>query len=328
MKHLLLSEKFRPKTLEEVILLPRIKKIFEGGLNDNIILYGHFGTGKTSLARILIGKYTKDKPYIELNSSFYTSIDILRTKIDTFCSTVYMGLDLKSEIQSDSMKYVFLDEFERTSIQYQDALKAYIEEYSGKNVRFILVTNHINKISKGILSRFTAVNFDCLNSLEEKQLKTLLYKRICDEIVPKENFTISKEDLVKIINKNFPDFRQTLIALDHFRHNGEIISASNIDIKIKEELYENIIGGNKSFNEVYHYIMDAFGPERIDEMINLLGRQFIQYIIENKPELSDKLFNVCYIITEHTKLLETNTDPLILGITVFSKVSELFNQGQ
>lgn len=325
MKNLLLSEKYRPKTIEEIILIPRIRKVFENGLNDNVILYGHFGTGKTSLSRILIGKYTKDKPYLELNSSFYTSIDTLRTKIDTFCSTVYMGLDLNADIKSDSVKYVFLDEFERTSIQYQDALKAYIEEYSKKNVRFILVTNHINKVSKGILSRFTAINFDCLNSTEEKQLKTLLYKRILDVIAPKENFEISKEDLIKIINKNFPDFRQTLIALDHFRNNGEIISASNIDIKIKEELYNNIILGKHDFNGVYHYIMETFGPERIDEMIGLLGRPFISYIIENKPELSEKLFNVCYIITEHTKLLETNTDPLILGITVFSKVRELFN---
>jgi DNA polymerase III delta prime subunit len=325
MKHLLLSEKYRPKTIEEIVLLPRIKKIFEKGLNDNVILYGHFGTGKTSLSRILIGKYSKDKPYIELNSSFYTSIDVLRTKIDTFCSTVYMGLDLKTDIKSDSMKYVFLDEFERTSIQYQDALKAYIEEYSQKNVRFILVTNHINKVSKGILSRFTAINFDCVNSTEEKQLKTLLYKRIADIIAPKENFTISKDDLIKIINKNFPDFRQTLIALDHFRNNGEIISASNTDLKIKEELYENILNGQQSFNEIYHYIMETFGAEKIDVMISLLGRPFIEYITSNKPEVSNQLFEVCSIITEHAKLLETNTDPLILGITVFSKVRKLFN---
>jgi len=84
-KSLLLWEKWRPKTMEDVILLPRIRKHFEFGINQNFIFYGHFGTGKTSLARILIGKYTKDKPYLELNSSLYTSIDVLRSEIEDFC---------------------------------------------------------------------------------------------------------------------------------------------------------------------------------------------------------------------------------------------------
>lgn len=324
MKQLLLSEKYRPKTLDDIILLPRIKKIFENGLNDNIILYGHFGTGKTSLARILIGKYTKNSPKLELNSSFYTSIDVLRTKIDDFCSQVYMGLDLAVDIKSDTIKYVFLDEFERTSIQYQDALKAYIEEYSRKNVRFILVTNHINKVSKGILSRMSAVNFDCQDANEEKTLKTLFYKRIQEVIAPNENFEISKEDLAKIINKNFPDFRQTLIALEHFIRNGEISTTSNIDIKKRDELFKIALGEHKSFEEIYHFIMDNFGSDKVDEMISLLGKPFVDYVIANHPNAIENLFKSCAVVTDHTRLLETNTDPLILGITVLSRIREVF----
>jgi hypothetical protein len=72
--------------------------------------------------------------------------------------------------------------------------------------------------------------------------------------------------------------------------------------------------------------MDNFGPEKVDVMIALLGRPFVDYIMSNKPELSEKLFEVCYIITEHTKLLDTNTDPLILGITVVSKIMDVFNK--
>jgi DNA polymerase III delta prime subunit len=324
MKQLLLSEKYRPKTMEDIILLPRIKKAFENGLNENVILYGHFGTGKTSLARILIGRYTKDSPKLEINSSFYTSIDVLRSKIDDFCSKVYMGLDMSVDIKADSMKYVFLDEFERTSQQYQDALKAYIEEYSAKNVRFILVTNHINKVSKGILSRFSSINFDCQDANEEKMLKTLFYKRIQEVIAPAEGFEISKEDLSKIINKNFPDFRQTLIALDHFRRNGEISMTSNIDIKKRDELFRIALGEKKSFDEIYHFIMDNFGAEKVDEMISLLSRPFVDYVIANNPNQTENLFKACNVVTDHTRLLETNTDPLILGITVLSRIREVF----
>ena len=325
MKHLLLSEKYRPKNMDDIILLPRIRKIFENGLTENVILYGHFGTGKTSLARILIGKYTKDKPFLEINSSLYTSIDVLRSTIDDFCSKVYMGLDMSVDIKSDAIKYVFLDEFERTSIQYQDALKAYMDNFSNKNVRFILNTNHINKVSKGITSRLASICFDCIDINEEKLLKNLFYKRVQELIAPDQGFTITKPNLVSIINKNFPDFRQTLIAIDHFiKSGGEIISSSSIDIKTRDELFNMVLSEKQTFDEIYHYIMDNFGPDRIDEMISILGRPLIEFIFNKHPELTENLFGVSYILTEHTRLLETNTDPIILGITILSKIKELF----
>lgn len=325
MKQLLLSEKYRPKTLEDVILLPRIRKVFENGLTQNVILHGHFGTGKTTLARILIGKYSKDKPFIELNSSFYTSIDTLREKIDSFCSKVYMGFDIEDTIKADSMKYVFLDEFERTSAQYQDALKAYIEEYSAKNVRFILNTNHINKVSPGIRSRFTEVNFDVQSIEEEKFLKGGILKKIMTEIMPKESFEVAKEELIKIINKKFPDIRSIMIELDNLRQTGETsISTSNTNAKLKQDLYNLIYDKSKSYEDIYHWLMNNFGAEKIDEMMVLLSRPFIEWSINEKRENIDKLFQANNIITEHTRLLETNTDPIVLGMTVIGKFRELF----
>ena len=64
MSHQVLARKWRPKNLDDLILLPRIQNHFKDGVNQNFIFYGHYGTGKTSLARILIGKYTKDKPFL------------------------------------------------------------------------------------------------------------------------------------------------------------------------------------------------------------------------------------------------------------------------
>jgi DNA polymerase III delta prime subunit len=168
---LLLWERWRPKTMEDIILPPRIRKQFENGVTQNYIFYGHYGTGKTSLARILIGKYSKDKPFLELNSSLFTSIDVLRNEIEDFCKFTPM---MSSE---SDIKYIFLDEFERVSAQFQDAFKAFIEKYN-KNVRFIITTNHINKISDGIKSRIPQIDFDCQNIEEEKYLKTEIYKKI------------------------------------------------------------------------------------------------------------------------------------------------------
>ena len=135
LEKLVINERYRPKTLEDIILPDRIKTPFKNGLNENYIFHGHFGTGKTSLARILIGTYSKDKAFLELNSSYFTSIEVLRNEVDRFCKTVPMFET------NDDIKYVFLDEFERVLPQFQDAFKAFVEKYN-KNVRFILNTNH------------------------------------------------------------------------------------------------------------------------------------------------------------------------------------------
>lgn len=119
-KSFLLWEKWRPKTLEDIILLPRIRSHFKNGLSQHYIFYGNWGTGKTSLARILVGKYSKDSAFLELNCSLDTSIDVLRNQIDTFCKTSPM-----METNSD-VKYVFLDEFERVSAQFQEDRKSVV----------------------------------------------------------------------------------------------------------------------------------------------------------------------------------------------------------
>jgi DNA polymerase III delta prime subunit len=314
-KNLLLWEKWRPKKLEDIILLPRIKKQFENGINQHYIFYGHYGTGKTSLARILIGKYSKETPFLELNCSMDTSIDILREEIQNFCK-------VKPMFESNSdIKYVFLDEFERVSAQFQDAFKAFIEKYNN-SVRFIITTNHINKISDGLKSRIKTINFDCIDLEEEKHLKIELYKRIQNTILPKEEKEISKENLIAIINKKFPDFRSILVEVQDFLETGDISNGvSNVSNKVKMDLF-NFLYEEGDYESVYHFLMINFGQEKIDSMIKLLGKPFIDWSIENKKSV-DKLFECNYIIADYTSKLEGNTDPIILGMTIIGKFRDI-----
>lgn len=316
-KNLLLWEKYRPTKMEDIILLPRIRKYFENGINQNFIFYGNYGTGKTSLARILIGKYTKDKPYLELNSSLYTSIDILRSEIEDFCKT-------KPMMESDSdIKYIFLDEFERVSAQFQDAFKAFIEKYK-TNIRFIITTNHINKISDGIKSRIPQINFDCLNIEEEKYLKQEIYKRINNIILPNEDKIISKEDLILIINKKFPDFRSIIVEIQNYIETGDFSDiSSNVSNSIKKDLYNCIYDKNLDYEQIYHFLMDNFGPEKIDVLIKLLGKSFIDWSISNKKNI-EKLFECNYIIADYSSKLDSNTtDPIVLGMAIIGKFRDL-----
>ena len=315
-KSLLLWEKWRPKKMDDLILLPRIRKQFENGVTQNYIFHGHYGTGKTSLARILIGRYTKDKPFLELNSSLFTSIDVLRTEIENFCKTSSM-MDTDSDI-----KYVFLDEFERVSIQFQDAFKAFIEKYN-KNVRFIITTNHINKISDGIKSRISKVDFDCQSVDEEKYLKQEIYKRISSVILPSEGKEIPKQDLVSIITKKFPDFRSTILGVQSYIETGDTDSVGNVSVSTKIELYNLIYDKSYDYEKIYHYLMKTFGSEKIDIMIQLFGRQFIEWSINEKRENIEKLFKVSNIVCEYTMMLESEADPIIIGISFFGKLRDI-----
>jgi len=311
-KSLLLWEKWRPKTIEDIILLPRIRNHFENGVTQNFIFYGHFGTGKTSLARILIGKYTKDKPCLELNSSLYTSIDVLRSEIEDFCKFTPM-----METDSD-IKYIFLDEFERVSAQFQDAFKAFIEKYN-KNVRFIITTNHLNKISDGIKSRIPQINFDCQSLEEEKYLKQEVYKRINNVILPKEGKEIPKEDIVSIITKKFPDFRSIMVEVQNYLETGSLgENSSNVSNKVKLDLYNCIYDKSLDYEKIYHFLMVNFGPEKIDVMIKILGKPFIDWSISENKNI-DKLFECNSIISDYSSKLESNTDPIVLGLTIVGK---------
>jgi DNA polymerase III delta prime subunit len=315
---LLLWERWRPKNLEDIILLPRIRKHFESGVTQNYIFHGHFGTGKTSLARILIGKYTKDKPHLELNSSLFTSIDTLRNEIENFCKN--------SSLMDDyDMKYVFLDEFERVSAQFQDAFKAFIEKYS-KNVRFIITTNHINKVSDGIKSRIAKIDFDCQTPDEEKFLKQEIYKKIFNQILPKEGVQIPKEEIVSIIKKKFPDFRNILVECQNFLQIGNSGNLTQTGLINAKELYGIIYDKSLDYEQIYHYLMKNFGPEKIDLMISLLGRPFVDWVLSEKSEDIQKLFHLNFIISDYSSKLETNTDPIILGLTIIGKFRDIVAQ--
>jgi len=316
-KSLILWERWRPKKIEDIILLPRIRKQFENGINQHYIFYGNYGTGKTSLARILIGKYSKETPFLELNCSLDTSIDVLREEIQNFCKFTPMF-----ESNSD-IKYVFLDEFERVSAQFQDAFKAFIEKYNN-NVRFIITTNHINKITEGLKSRIKTIGFDCIVANEERYLKTELYKRIQNVILPKEGKEISKENLGYIINKKFPDFRNILVEVQDFIETGEINNGvSNVSSKVKNDLY-NFLYESGNYESVYHFLMSNFGQEKIDSMIKLLGKPFIDWSIENGKDVN-LLFKVANTVCEYTLMMESSIDPIIVGISFIGKIREIIH---
>ena len=81
---------------------------------------------------------------------------------------------------------------------------------------------------------------------------------------------------------------------------------------------------NASFDSVYHFLYDTFGPDNMDVMLETLGVSFIDYISTNNINLIERMFKVCGIVTKYSAMLETKADPLILGITVIDEIHQCF----
>lgn len=310
----LLWQKYRPKTINDIILLPRIRKLIKNGIDDNLILHGHYGTGKTSLSMIL----TEGKPVLSINTSLHTSIDVLRTDIKDYVSTMSGIFD-----PTDDYKYIFLDEFEEASSQYQNALKAFIESYSSR-VRFILVTNHVHKVEQGVISRCTSVDFDPKTDEEVKFLKSNYKERLID-ISKKENIDIEEIDIKKIVAHNFPDMRKMVNVLSNIKKTGRIdYNITTFDSKLKMDLYKDLINGDTT--SLQGFVMDNFGPEKVQELFNLCGRPLIEVLMTKEKGIIDTtiLGDIYSDVSEHSMWLSTikGGDPVVVGISCLSKIQK------
>ena len=170
MIHALFTEKYRPKNLQDLILPERVMSKFKDGLSQNMLLAGSPGTGKTSTAKAIVQQF--DLPYLYINASTDTSVDVIRTRITDFCSTMSILDD------RDKFKVVILDEVDGVSDQFFKALRATMETFAS-NSRFIATCNYINKLPDPILSRFEVINFD-FDKEEESELTKKYIRRVYD----------------------------------------------------------------------------------------------------------------------------------------------------
>ena len=206
-------EKYRPATIEDCVLPKDIKQTFLDIIekNDipNLLLSGPAGVGKTTVAKALCEHLNCD--YIMINGSDESGIDVLRTKIKNFASTVSL---------SGGSKIVILDEADYLNPQStQPALRSFMEEFSG-NCRFIMTCNYKNKIISPLHSRCSVIDFR-LPKTEKETIAKTFFNRI-KFILGEENIKHEEQVIVEIIMKHFPDFRRTLNELQKYSLNGDI----------------------------------------------------------------------------------------------------------
>ena len=249
-------EKYRPKTVDECILPTELKKTFSEFVKDkhipNLILSGSAGTGKTTIAKAMVEEI--GSTWMIINGSEESGIDVLRTKIKNFASTVSL---------EGGRKYIILDEADYLNPQStKPALRGFMEEFH-KNCGFILTCNYKNRLIEPLQSRCSNVDFTIKNG-ERIKLAEKFFGRVQD-ILNQEQIKFEPKAIAELINKFFPDWRRCLNELQRYSSSGQI--DAGILVNLSSENIKELIGflKAKEFTNVRKWIVNNLDndPARI-----------------------------------------------------------------
>ena len=303
MEDFLWVEKYRPKTIGECVLPSGLKQtlsefISKGDL-PNMILSGGPGVGKTTAAKAMLDQL--GLTYMFINGSEESGIDVLRTKIKNFASTVSLH---------GGRKYLILDEADYLNAQStQPALRGFIEEFH-KNCGFILTCNYKNRLIPPLHSRCSVVDFTIQKS-EKKELAEQFFKKVMNILVV-EDIKFEPKAVAEVINKFFPDWRRVINELQRYSVSGRIdagilVDISEINIKelmrfMKDKEFTNVrkwIVDNidndptRLFRRLYDNLYDYMDGSSIPHVVVILGEY--QY---KAAFVADQEINMLACLTE------------------------------
>lgn len=284
-------EKYRPRTLEDMVGFIPSFSIDED--MPHLLLHGGAGTGKTTLAKIIIKMLNANS--ITLNASSERGIEIVRQKISEFAST---------QSTNDNIKIVFLDEADSLTADAQTALRNTMETYS-RNTRFILTANYVNKIIDPLRSRCISIKFDNIP-------KNLIVERL-EFICKEEKIPYEVEALGKIVDQTGPDMRSAINKIEEMK-SGVLVSKLVNETKLAETIFTLIQA--KNFMDARQLYLDSHvNPE-----------QFIHdlYItIFNSSKSNEYKQNATLIIVDEYKWLSSVAWPQILIESMIAKLIKL-----
>tara|TARA_R110000868_G_scaffold243770_3_gene499794 strand:+ start:16658 stop:17572 length:915 start_codon:yes stop_codon:yes gene_type:complete len=277
----LLIEKYRPHTLDDIVLSEDVRKTLLSFKDKqeipSLIFLGNPGIGKTSLAKILV-KDILQCQYLYINASDENGIDTIRNKVVSFAQT--KSIDGK-------IKVIILDEADALSGEAQRALRNTMEEYSGVT-RFILTGNYQYKLIDALRSR--CQSFD-LNPPLDLVLRRCLHVIKTEKIILPDDQKVAFAHLIK---SNYPDIRKCINNIQRYSISGTLNIAVDNNNQFIAGLYELIVA--KKVTEARKYIISNESQINSD-FVNLL-RMLFNYIDKNEKNEQVKKMSLL-VIAEH-----------------------------
>lgn len=271
------SERFRPTTLDDVIIPDGVKAQFKKFIEDrqlpNLLLTSNSpGTGKTTTAKALCHDMGIRPLFI--NASLQNSIDDIRMTVTQYATTTAISM---FENEKANHKIVIMDEADRLTPNAQDAMKGLLEEVH-RNCRFILTANTKSKIIEPLQSRLTDIEFKFTTADSNKMMAKML-KRVFD-ILAETNTPYDKSAVAGIVKAYFPDNRGLLTFLQMEANLGEIGvgSLAKAASATPEALIEAMKG--KKYKDTQQWILN--NADRLNE--DFYERLFKML----EPQLSDQ----------------------------------------
>ena len=271
-------EKYRPRKLEEYVgnehLKQKVADYLETGDVPHLLFFGKAGTGKTTLAKLIVNSIDCD--HIIINASDENNVDTVRNKVKNFASS--MGFK--------KWKIVILDEFDYMTPNAQAILRNLMETFS-QHCRFILTCNYVEKVIDPIRSR-----------TQEFQIVPPTKKDVAvqiSQILGKEDVKFDIKDLVPIIDSSYPDIRKVINTCQLNSSKGElkVDTASVIDSDIKSKVVEILKGSDAKPNK-WKTIRQAIADSRVQDFTELYS-----YLYEKLDEYGgDNKSNIILILSE------------------------------
>lgn len=280
-------EKYRPAKLDDLILDEgslRVVSQFKDEI-PNLLFVGSPGTGKTTLARIIVNDILGCN-FLYINASDESGIDTIRHNITNFAQTKSFD---------GGVKVVVLDEADGLTSQAQAALRNTMETYA-KYCRFILTANYKHKIIPALQSR--------CQSLDLKPEIKQAAKR-CFNILKQENVTVSDEQKIKfgqLVKRTFPDLRKTINELQKSVVDGELlIDSSGSDSELLAAVTEGLKEDSVKVRKFLIENEDRFQGDYDTLLANLLDYLYEQPIDEFKKKqmitiIADHLYKSAFVV--------------------------------
>ncbi len=271
-------EKYRPSKLTEYVgnehLKDKVSDYLQNGEIPHLLFFGKAGTGKTTLAKLIVNSIDCD--HIIINASDENNVDTVRNKVKGFASTVGFK----------DMKIIILDEFDYMTPNAQALLRNLMETFS-KHCRFILTCNYVEKVISPIRSR-----------TQEFQIVPPSKKEVAvqiSQILGREQIKFQPADLVPIIDSSYPDIRKIINTCQLNASKGELKldTTSVIDSDLKSKVVE-ILKSNDDKKNKWKSIRQAVADSRTQDFTELYT-----FLYEKVEEYGGKnTSNIILILSE------------------------------